>query len=81
MNEPFVFVLTRYLYIKEDVLMSLLISILEKNYDQGLFWASELYFSGFQEEVVEYIKDRIRIVGKIIGCLDNERSYQICVKK
>lgn len=55
MNEPFVFVLTQYLYIKEDVLMSLLISILEKDYDQSLFWASELYFSGFQKEVVEYI--------------------------
>jgi len=55
MNESFVFVLTRYLYIKEDVLMSLLVSILEKDYDQSLFWTSELYFSGFQEEVVAYI--------------------------
>ena len=47
--------LTRYLYIKEDVLMSLLISILEKDYDQSLFWTSELYFSGYEQEVVEYI--------------------------
>ena len=53
MKEPLV--LTRYLYIKEDVLMSLLISILEKNYDESLFWASELYFSGFEQETVEYI--------------------------
>jgi hypothetical protein len=47
--------LTRYLYIKEDVLMSLLISILEKDYDQSLFWTSELYFSGYEQEVIEYI--------------------------
>ena len=53
MTEPFV--LTRYLYIKEDVLMSLLISILEKEYDESLFWASELYFSGYEQETVEYI--------------------------
>ena len=47
--------LTRYLYIKEDVLMSLCISILEKDYDQSLFWASELYFSGYEKITIEYI--------------------------
>ena len=55
MTEQFPLVLTRYLYIKEDVLMSLLISILEKEYDESLFWASELYFSGYEQETVEYI--------------------------
>ena len=53
MTEQFPLVLTRYLYIKEDVLMSLLISILEKEYDESLFWASELYFSGYEQETVE----------------------------
>lgn len=49
------FVLTRFLYIKEEVLMSLLISVFEKDYDQSLFWASELYYSGYQEELIQYI--------------------------
>ena len=35
--------------------MTLLISILEKDYDQCLFWASELYFSGYEKETIEYI--------------------------
>ena len=49
------FILTRYLYIKEDVYISLVISVFEKDYDQSLFWASELYFSGFQKETIEFI--------------------------
>lgn len=48
-------VLTRYLYIKEDVFASLLVSILEKNTDEALFWACELYHSGFKEETANYI--------------------------
>ena len=49
------FVLTRYLYIKEDVYISLVKSVFEKDYDQSLFWACELYFSGFQQETIEFI--------------------------
>lgn len=48
-------VLTRYLYIKHDVLVSLMISILYKNYEESLFWACELYYSGFEEEVADFI--------------------------
>lgn len=48
-------VLTRYLYIKEEVMISLMISILEKNRDEALFWAYELYWSGFQEKVFDYL--------------------------
>ena len=47
--------LTRYLYIKEDVLLSLIVSILEKDYDKALFWTSELYFSGLEKEVTQFI--------------------------
>lgn len=47
--------LTRYLYIKQEVMMSLAIAILEKNRDEALFWAYELYWSGFQEETFEYL--------------------------
>ena len=49
------FTLTRYLYIKEDVMMSLIISIFQKNYDESLFWTSELYYSGYEEETTEFI--------------------------
>jgi len=49
------FTLTRFLYIKDEVLLSLLISVLEKDYDQSLFWASELYYSGYEKETLEYI--------------------------
>jgi hypothetical protein len=47
--------LTRYLYIKEEVMISLTISILEKNRDEALFWAYELYWSGFQEETFDFL--------------------------
>ena len=47
--------LTRYLYIKQDVMASLLVSILEKDTERSLFWAHELYFSGFEEELNEYL--------------------------
>lgn len=49
------FALTRYLYIKQDVLASLCMSILDKNTEQTSFWTCELYYSGFETEVVEYL--------------------------
>jgi len=49
------FELTRYLYIVDDVKISLLVSVLEKDYNKALFWVSEMYHSGYQEEVVEYV--------------------------
>ena len=48
-------ILTRYLYIKEEVLVSLVAAILAKDRDQSLFWTYELYFSGFETEVLEYV--------------------------
>lgn len=48
-------ILTRYLYIKEEVMISLMVAIMEKNRDEAMFWAYELYWSGFQEEVFEYL--------------------------
>jgi len=50
-------VFTRYLYSKEEVKHSLLISMLDKNHDEALFWGYELYYSGFQEETFEYLMD------------------------
>jgi hypothetical protein len=48
-------ILTRYLYIRDDALASLLLSILDKKRDEALFWAYELYHSGFQEWVAEFL--------------------------
>jgi hypothetical protein len=50
-------ILTRYLYNKDLVLLSLNLSITNKNYDESLFWAYELYFSGFQQEVLDCLKE------------------------
>lgn len=49
------FILTRYLYIKEDVWASLMMSVLNKDVDQTLFWVCEMYYSGFEEELAEYL--------------------------
>jgi hypothetical protein len=54
-DSPLDITLTRYLYIKEEVMISLVISILEKNREEALFWAYELYWSGFQEETFEFL--------------------------
>jgi len=48
-------ILTRYLYIKQEVLASLTFAILEKNRDEALFWGYELYYSGFEQEVIEFV--------------------------
>jgi hypothetical protein len=44
------FIFTRYLYIKDEVQLSLLVSILNKS-EKSLFWAYELYYSGFDSEL------------------------------
>lgn len=52
-NIEYPLIFTRYLYSKEDVIHSMFISLLDKNIDEALFWAYELYYSGFQEETIE----------------------------
>ena len=47
-------VFTRYLYVKDEVIISLLVSILQKSND-AIFWAYELYHSGFKNYVFEII--------------------------
>ena len=47
-------VFTRYLYIKEEVRIALLVSILNKK-DDAVFWAYELYYSGFKEELLNLL--------------------------
>ena len=45
---------TRYFYIKDDVRASLLMSLLN-NSEDAIFWAYELYFSGFEQEFCDLI--------------------------
>jgi hypothetical protein len=47
-------VLTRYLYLKDEVRTALLISILNKSND-AIFWAYELYYSGYKNELFAFI--------------------------
>jgi len=47
-------VFTRYLYVKDEVRVSLLVSILNKS-DDAIFWAYELYYSGFKIELLNLI--------------------------
>lgn len=49
------FVLTRYIYCKMDVLASLFMAILDKYYEEAIFWACELYYSGWKKEVADYL--------------------------
>ena len=53
--QPIIF--TRYLYSKLEVKQSMLISLLDHNCDEALFWAYELYYSGFQAEVFDYLRN------------------------
>ena len=48
-------VFTRYLYVKEEVKLALMNSLLKKNLEESLFWAYELYYSGFKEELILYL--------------------------
>ncbi len=48
-------ILTRYLYIKEDVLVSIMMSLLNRDIKQTMFWICEMYYSGFEEELGRYI--------------------------
>jgi hypothetical protein len=48
-------IFTRYLYSKSDVKQSLLLALLEHNDKESLFWAYELYYSGFKHDVFVYL--------------------------
>ena len=47
-------IFTRYLYVKDEVRVALLSSILRKS-DDAIFWAYELYYSGFKHELFELL--------------------------
>ena len=49
------YIFTRYLYEKEEVGYSLVLSILNKKEDEAIFWATELYYTGFENELYEIL--------------------------
>lgn len=51
--------LTRYLYDKEHVEFSLLCAIQERKREEALFWAYELYHSGFKYETNALVADQV----------------------
>lgn len=53
-EKPSKVVLTRYLYLKDEVKLALIVSLLTKN-QVSIFWAYELYYSGFELELFELI--------------------------
>jgi hypothetical protein len=53
MTSPITF--TRYLYLKDEVQLSLLVALLNKKDNVALHWAYELYYSGFEEEVFQHL--------------------------
>jgi hypothetical protein len=54
MNPSNLMVMTRYLYVKEEVVVAILTSMLD-NEPVAIYWAYELYYSGFEEETIEII--------------------------
>ena len=49
-------VLTRLLYNYDEVKINLLLSLLtKKEFREVIFWSSEIYYSGFKEELWKYI--------------------------
>ena len=49
--------LTRYLYSAMEVKQSLLISLLQHDVSQSLFWGYEYYYSGFEEDTFYFLKN------------------------
>jgi hypothetical protein len=68
--------LTRYLYNKTKVFELLRLSINEKQYEESLFWAYELYYSWFELETIDYL---IKITESILP--GYKRFHRILLKK
>ena len=49
------FIVTRYLYDKSKVFKTLEAAINEKIYNEAVFWGYELYYSWYEEEVIDFL--------------------------
>ena len=47
-------IFTRYLYVKDEVKLALVTSLLDKK-EKAIFWAYELYYSGFEVELFNHL--------------------------
>uniref|UniRef100_A0A6C0EVQ1 Uncharacterized protein n=1 Tax=viral metagenome TaxID=1070528 RepID=A0A6C0EVQ1_9ZZZZ len=47
-------IFTRYLYLQDEVKIALMVSLLNKN-NASIFWAYELYYSGFEKELFKLL--------------------------
>ena len=56
MTTPYHPIFTRFLYEKTEVTYSLTYAILEKQTDESLFWACELYFSGWKKLLLIWLE-------------------------
>ena len=80
MSKVHSFIFTRYLYEKEEVEIHLLLSLLYKKQEDALFWAYELFYSGFEIHLLQYLlKIYLESIlasaaskKSVISCLDNK---------
>lgn len=56
------YILTRYLYSFIDVRQSLFLNILDRKYKEALYWAYELYWSGYTEDTFEHLLETYEIM-------------------
>jgi len=68
--------LTRYLYDKSAILFSFQCAIREKDTKQALFWAYELYYSGYQTEIIDIVLSMYNatLFPKLYKCL--QKKYE-----
>lgn len=59
-------IFTRYLYFKTEVINSLHWSLLDHQIEESLYWAYEIYFSGFQDEIFSFLHEFYRMYQKEI---------------
>jgi hypothetical protein len=55
-------ILTRYLFGLDEVRYSLFIEILNRNFEEALFWCYELYWSGYENETFIFLLDTYKFM-------------------
>ena len=68
---------TRYLYLKDEVIIALIASFWNKDSDQALYWAYELYYSGFECDLKTGL---IRIYYDFYATLNPHMESQLLTK-
>jgi hypothetical protein len=71
------FKFTRYLYEKQEVEIAFVISLLSNKIDESLFWAYELFYSGFEKEFFDLL---VKVYYDFYACLNPSFGNFIIVK-